>query len=107
MPTESQNPVHAQVLEGVKIIDLTGPSGFYCTKLLADLGADVIRIETESTAELETFAPFYRGKKDIDSSLYRWHFHTNKRSVELDLASQQGKDTFLHLLEVADVLITK
>ena len=106
MPTESQNPVHAQVLEGVKIIDLTGPSGFYCTKLLADLGADVIRIETESTAELETFAPFYRGKKDIDSSLYRWHFHTNKRSVELDLASQQGKNTFLHLLEVADVLIT-
>ena len=103
MPDELENKVGP--LDGISVLEI-GDWGEIVGKLLADAGADVIRIETESTAELETFAPFYRGKKDIDSSLYRWHFHTNKRSVELNLASQQGKDTFLHLLEVADVLIT-
>ncbi|HCE76290.1 MAG TPA: hypothetical protein DEP04_06640 [Dehalococcoidia bacterium] len=95
-----------QVLCGVKIIDLTSPAGFYCSKLLADLGADVIRIEDSSTAEIENYGPFYESKKHIDNSLYRWHFHTNKRSVELNLSSKNGEEIFLDLLGVADVLIT-
>ena len=88
------------------MIDLTGPSGFYCAKLLADLGADVIRIENSGTAESENYAPFYKGEKHIDNSLYRWHFHTNKRSVFLNLQSKYGRDKFFDLLNVADVLIT-
>jgi len=103
---ENHDPTPDQVLDGVKVIDLTGPSGFYCAKLLADLGADVIRIENSGTAESENYAPFYKGEKHIDNSLYRWHFHTNKRSVFLNLQSKYGRDKFFDLLKVADVLIT-
>ncbi|MDC0035770.1 CoA transferase, partial [Chloroflexi bacterium] len=106
MSSKCPDTTQDQVLYGVKIIDLTGPAGFYCSKLLADLGADVIRIEDSSTAATENYAPFYEGVKHIDNSLYRWHFHTNKRSVELNLTSKKGKEIFLGLLGVADVLIT-
>ena len=106
MLNENHDPTPDQVLDGVKVIDLTGPSGFYCAKLLADLGADVIRIENSGTAESENYAPFYKGEKHIDNSLYRWHFHTNKRSVFLNLQSKYGRDKFFDLLNVADVLIT-
>jgi benzylsuccinate CoA-transferase BbsE subunit len=99
-----------QALDGVRVLDITGPAGFYCTKLMADLGADVVRIDPPDPEESGP-GPFFgtdpehRGKPDRSQSLYRWHYHTNKRSVLLDMESSSGRRVFDSLLSVADVLV--
>jgi benzylsuccinate CoA-transferase BbsE subunit len=92
-------------LDGLRVIDLANERGVHCTKLLADSGADVIRIEAPGGDRLRSFGPFYKEEPHPDRSLYFWHYNTNKKSVTLDLASEQGRDVFLKLLDGADVLV--
>ena len=77
--TNIENP---QALEGVRVLDISGPAGFYCTKLMADMGADVVRIDPPDAAGDRYPGPFYGGESDRDHSIYRWHYHTNKRRSE-------------------------
>ncbi len=92
-------------LDGLRVLDLTNERGVYCTKLLADLGADVVRIEAPSGGGIRDFAPFYHGQRDANKSLYFWHYNTNKRSVTLDLGDALGREAFLRLAASADVLV--
>ena len=92
-------------LQGLRVLDLTDERGVYSTKLLADLGADVIRIENPKGGGIRDFAPFYHGERDPNRSLYFWHYNTNKRSVTLDIADARGRDAFLKLADTADVLV--
>ena len=94
-----------QALDGLRILDISGPSGFYCTKLLADLGADVVRVEPPGDDPNHQAGPFFDGKADPNQSLYRWHFHTNKRSVLLDINSSSGRRVFDSLLSASDALV--
>ena len=100
--TNIENP---QALEGVRVLDISGPAGFYCTKLMADMGADVVRIDPPDAAGDRYPGPFYGGESDRDHSIYRWHYHTNKRSVLLDINSFSGREIFDSLLGAADVLV--
>lgn len=92
-------------LNGFRVLDLTNERGVYCTKVLADLGADVIRIEPPEGDPLRNYPPFRKGEIDPDQSVYFWHHNTSKRSVVLDLASRHGRDQFSQLLGTADALI--
>lgn len=92
-------------LNGLRVIDLANERGVHCTKLLADLGAEVIRVEPPGGDPLRAFGPFYKDKPHPERSLYFWHYNTNKKSVILDVASPQGRDVFLKLVETADVLV--
>ena len=94
-----------QALDDVRVLDLSGPSGYYCTKLLADLGADVVRVESAGDGPDQLIGPFFGGEADPNRSLYRWHFHTNKRSILLDINSPSGRRLFESLLSEADVLV--
>ena len=94
-----------QALDGLRILDLSGPAGFYCTKLLADLGADIVRVEPPGGDGDHLPGPFFDGETDPNQSLYRWHFHTNKRSILLDISSSSGRKAFESLLSPADVLV--
>jgi crotonobetainyl-CoA:carnitine CoA-transferase CaiB-like acyl-CoA transferase len=92
-------------LADLKVLDLAGPIGVYCTKLLADQGADVVRIEPPSGDPMRAMGPFYQGQPNPDKSLYWWHYNTSKRGITLDLEKPQGQALFKRLVKWADVLV--
>ncbi|MDP6422398.1 MAG: CoA transferase [SAR202 cluster bacterium] len=94
-----------RALEGVRVLDISGPAGFYCTKLMADLGADVVRVDPPESDPDHSPGPFFGDEPDENQSLYRWHFHANKRSVALDISSAPDREVFDSLLAAADVLV--
>jgi len=89
-------------LDGIRVVDLSRfIAGPYCAMLLGDMGADVIKVEPPGRGEnSRTFAPFIEGE-----SLYTMVFNRNKRSLTLDLRSEQGKNVLRSLLQKADVLV--
>jgi alpha-methylacyl-CoA racemase len=97
-------------LSDVKILDLTRllPGGF-CTLLLADLGADVIKVEDTGQGDYLRWAPPYYGSEEqtplgTRSAIYL-ALNRNKRSVRLDLKQEAGRQALLKLAESADVLV--
>src|SRR5690348_8316823 len=95
----------AGALAGYRVLDLAGPLGVYCTKLLADLGADVVRVEPPSGDPMRALPPHYRAPSGETVSLYYLHMNTSKRAVSLDLTRDAGRALFLRLVEQADVLV--
>ena len=89
-------------LDGVTVIDLTRVlAGPYCTLVLADLGARVIKVETPGGGDdSRTFGPFVRGK-----SAYFMSINRGKESIVLDLKDEAGRAAFEDLLAGADVLV--
>src|SRR4051812_32798081 len=92
-------------LAGYRVLDLAGPLGVYCTKLLADLGADVIRVEPPSGDPLRALPPHYRAPSGETVSLYYLQMNTSKRAVALDLTRDAGRALLLRLVEQADILV--
>ncbi len=92
----------AQPLAGIRVIDLTRIlSGPFCTMLLGDMGADVIKIEDPDGGD----AVRHAGVEVEGLSWYFASFNRNKRSVVLDLRSDEGRQHLARLLEDADVLV--
>ncbi|MBV8521994.1 MAG: CoA transferase, partial [Acetobacteraceae bacterium] len=89
-------------LAGLKVIDLTRVlGGPYCTMILGDHGADVIKIEPPQGDEVRDWGPPFQ---DGDAS-YFLGVNRNKRSIALDIRKAEGKAALLRLLEAADVLV--
>ena len=95
----------ASVLDDVRIIEIGGALGGWCGKLLADMGASVIKIEPPEGDETRGYPPFRNDAPDKNGSLYFWHYNTSKQSVTLDVESETGIDLFLRLAKNADVVI--
>ena len=102
------NTPNASPLHGIRILDLSrllpGP---YCTMLLADLGAEVIKIETPGLGDyMRIIPPFVRDPRTGDdvSAAYLM-VNRNKKSVALNFRNQRGKQVFLRLVSDADVII--
>ncbi|MBI5288201.1 MAG: CoA transferase [Chloroflexi bacterium] len=91
-------------LSDIRVLDLTGETGVYCTKLLADLGADVIRIEPPAGDPLREIGPFWHDGKAADRSLTFLHNNTNKRSITLEITKPEGRVAFEKLVATADVV---
>ncbi len=89
-------------LEGLKVVDLTRVlAGPFCTMLLSDLGAEVIKIERPGTGDdSRAFGPYQNGE-----SAYFMSINRGKRSITLDLKTSEGKDIFLKLVKDADILV--
>ena len=91
-----------QPLAGIRVVDLTRIlSGPFCSMILGDLGADVVKIETPGTGD------HVRGQGAIIDGLswYFASFNRNKRSMTLDLKSEEGRAVLRRLLKDADVLV--
>ncbi|HLY58789.1 MAG TPA: CoA transferase [Stellaceae bacterium] len=89
-------------LAGIRVIDLSRVlAGPYCTQVLGDHGAEVIKIEPPQGDETRGWGPPFR---DGDAS-YFIGVNRNKRVVSLDLAHPKGREVLLRLLEDADVLV--
>ena len=90
-------------LDGIRVIALTGERGAYCTKLLADLGADVFDVEPPGGSDERRLPPLMRS--DPSASLHFLHFHRGRQSVVLDRDTPEGYDAFERLVASADVLV--
>ncbi len=95
----------AQLLEGLRVLDLTDDKGLLCGKLLGDMGADVIVLEPPGGNAARNISPFYRDQPGPETSLYWWAYNTNKRSAILDLQQADGRALFRRLAQTADVVI--
>ncbi|MER3421375.1 MAG: hypothetical protein C4290_13010 [Chloroflexota bacterium] len=101
-------PVTAEppaALGDVRVLDLTGVEGQYAGKLLADLGADVVRIEPPAGSPARTRPPFADDDPHPNRSLAFWYWNTSKRSCTLDLTTEDGRALFRRLVPRFDVLI--
>jgi crotonobetainyl-CoA:carnitine CoA-transferase CaiB-like acyl-CoA transferase len=98
---ESENPGRG-ALAGVRVIDLTRVlGGPYATQILADHGADVIKVEPPQGDETRDWGPPFRD----GAASYFVGVNRSKRMLALDLAKADGRDVLLRLLDSADVLV--
>jgi alpha-methylacyl-CoA racemase len=94
-------------LDGLRVLDLTRllPGGF-CSMLLADFGADVIKVEDTGLGDYVRWAPpHYEGAEPSAGSALFLSLNRGKRSIRIDLKAPAGKDVFLALVRDADVLV--
>jgi alpha-methylacyl-CoA racemase len=94
-------------LGGVRVLDLSRllPGGF-CSLLLADFGADVLKVEDTGMGDYIRWSPpFYDGPHESARSALFLSLNRNKRSIRLDLKSEGGRDALLRLVEEYDVVL--
>ena len=88
-----------------RVLDLTDMKGDLCTLLLAELGADVIRIEPPDGHATRWIPPFAGDIPDRERSLYFLYRNSNKRGITLNIESDEGRDLLRRLVPSADVLV--
>ncbi len=93
------------MLSFLRVLDLTDEKGFLCGKILADLGADVIKIEPPGGDHARHIGPFYDDLPDPEKSLFWFAFNTNKRSITLNIETSDGREIFRKLVKTTDVVI--
>ncbi len=92
-------------LEGIRVLDLTDEKGLLCGRMLADLGADVIKIEKPGGDAARNIGPFYHDIPHPEKSLFWFAYNLNKRGITLDIESKDGQELLRKLVEKADILV--
>jgi crotonobetainyl-CoA:carnitine CoA-transferase CaiB-like acyl-CoA transferase len=93
-------------LSGILVVDLTQVlAGPFCTQLLADHGAEVIKIEPLKGDETRRLGPYRDDDKLREISGYYQSVNRNKKSIALDLKTPEGQEVLLRLVDRADVLV--
>jgi benzylsuccinate CoA-transferase BbsE subunit len=92
-------------LDGLRVLDLTDYRGQLCARLMADMGADVIKVEPPAGDSARRIGPFVDGIPHHDRSLFFWFYNLNKRSLTLDLTRSRGAEILRTLARAADVVI--
>jgi benzylsuccinate CoA-transferase BbsE subunit len=93
------------MLSCYRVLDLTDEKGFLCGRVLGDLGADVIKVEKPGGDPSRSIGPFYHDIADPEKSLYWFAFNASKRSITLDIQTDDGQEVFKKLVKTADVVI--
>src|SRR5665213_1041135 len=102
MATNEQPPLTPHPLDGVRVLDLADKSCVYATKMLADLGAEVVRIEPPEGDPMRQLPPL---DAVTGQSLFYAYMNANKRSVVLDLETPHGQTIFRRLAETAGIVV--
>jgi crotonobetainyl-CoA:carnitine CoA-transferase CaiB-like acyl-CoA transferase len=92
-------------LSGLRVIDLTDYRAQLCARLLADMGADVIKVEPPGGDQARRMGQFAYNQPHPDRSLFFWFYNLNKRSLTLDLAQPEGAEILLALARSADIMV--
>ncbi len=90
-------------LSGVRVLDLSDGLGAYCGRLLADHGADVVKVEPLGGGDLRRRPPFLHGESGPDSGLPFAYYDANKRGIVLDVTADEA--TLRSLAAEADVIV--
>jgi crotonobetainyl-CoA:carnitine CoA-transferase CaiB-like acyl-CoA transferase len=93
------------MLTPYRVLDLTTERGLLCGQMLADLGADVVKVEPPGGCAARNIGPFYKDVPHPDRSLYWWAYNRNKRAITLDLERDAGRALLRRMVERADFLI--
>ena len=93
------------LLRDYRVLDLTDQKGIFCGKILADMGADVIKVEKPGGDSARNIGPFFHDIPDPEKSLYWFAFNTNKRGITLNIETSSGHDIFQKLVEKSDIVI--
>lgn len=93
------------MLNGYRALDLTDRKGFFCGKVLGELGVDVIKIERPGGDADRKVGPFYKDIAAAEKSLYWFAYNESKRGITLDIESAEGQQIFRKLVETADFVI--
>jgi len=92
-------------LEPYRVLDLTQGGCLLCGKMLGDLGADVIIIESPGGNPSRCLGPFYKDIPDPEKSLFWFAFNSNKRGITLDIETIDGREILKSLVRTADFVI--
>jgi len=95
----------AALFTGLKVVELASDRAAYAGKLMGDLGADVIVVEAPGGHASRGYGPFVDDQPDPDRCLWWWNYNTSKRSVVLDLTSEEGRADFRRLVKTADIVL--
>jgi len=92
-------------LSGFRVLDLTNDLGIYCGRILADFGAEVIKVERPGGDVARNRPPFYKDAPSPENSLF-WAFaNLNKKGITLDISSGEGRELFMKLVRRSDLVI--
>jgi crotonobetainyl-CoA:carnitine CoA-transferase CaiB-like acyl-CoA transferase len=97
--------LHRGPLVGLRVLELADEKGQFCGKLMADLGADVIKIESPGGQSTRSVGPFLDDIPHRERSLSFWHYNTSKRGITLNLETPPGGELFRRLVAKADILL--
>lgn len=92
-------------LLGLRVLELGDEHVEYCGKVLAGLGAEVLKVEPLGGESTRGYGPFVDGRTDVNASLYFQHYNFGKRSLVVDVESEAGVEKFRELARVADVIL--
>ncbi len=96
----------AAALADLNVLDLSGHvAGPYCTKMLADFGASVVKVEPPGGEPGRSLPPLIDGQNGSDASAFFLYLNGNKRGITLDVTTAAGIDALRRLLPKADVLV--
>ncbi len=93
-------------LDGYRVLDFTAEIGQYCGKLLAEMGADVIKVEPSQGDPVRQLGPFYQDQRDVNKSLRWFTLNSSKRGITLALDTSKGRELLERLLASAQVVLT-
>ena len=93
-------------LEGVRVLDLSEYiAGPYCARFLAGFGADVIKVERPGGDPIRRWGPFKDGSVDVEAGALHLYLNQGKRSITLDLETEDGRSVLRELIATADILV--
>jgi crotonobetainyl-CoA:carnitine CoA-transferase CaiB-like acyl-CoA transferase len=93
------------MLSGLRALDLTNESGFFCGKILAEFGVEVIKIEPPGGESARRYGPFYKDALDLEKSLYWFAFNDSKKGITLNIEAPESRDIFRKLVIKADFIL--
>ena len=93
------------LLTGIRVLDIADEKAAFCAKLLADLGAHVIKVEKPGGDSSRLTGPFKRGVPHPERSLSFLYTNTNKLGITLNIECRAGRELFIKLTERTDILV--
>lgn len=93
------------LLAGLRILDLADEKASFCSKLLADMGAWVVKVERPGGDPSRMQGPFWGNSSHPERSLSFYYNNTNKRGITLDLEQSAGRKIFLRLVDRTDIVV--
>src|SRR5829696_3128392 len=84
-------------MTGLRVVELCDEKGAFAGKLVADMGAEVIKVEPPGGDPTRGYAPFAEDRPGPERSLWFWHYNTSKRGVTLNIDHEAGRDVLLRL----------
>ncbi|MDY6916585.1 MAG: CoA transferase [Chloroflexota bacterium] len=103
--TASETGRNKAPLSTYRVLEIADEKGVYCGKLLAELGADTIKIEKPGGDDTRRIPPFADDDPHPEKGFFFLYYNQNKRGITLDLEHKEGQDLFRRLVRHADVVI--